>query len=84
GAERLRRLRKPNLVAWAINRARRADPAAVAELIAAGDRLQEAQRQLVSGGERGLLRDASADERAWVGRVAATAEAELAAAGHTA
>lgn len=84
GAERLRQLRKPNLVAWSINRARRAEPAAVDELISAGDRLQEAQRQLVSGGERGLLRDAAADERALVGRVAALAEAELAAAGRTA
>jgi hypothetical protein len=84
GAETLRQLRKPNLVAWSLNRVRRSDTDAVDELIAAGERLQEAQRQLVSGGERGLLRDASADERAHVGRVAGLAAAELAAAGHPA
>ena len=84
GAETLKRLRKPNLVAWSLNRVRRADADTVEELIAAGERLQEAQRQLVSGGERGLLRDASADERRLVGRVADLATAELAAAGHAA
>lgn len=84
GAETLKMLRKPNLVAWSLNRVRRSDTGAVDELIAAGERLQEAQRQLVSGGERGLLRDASADERAQVGRVADLAAAELAAAGHPA
>ena len=82
GADALKRLRKPNLVAWSLNRVRRAQADAVEELIAAGERLQEAQRQLVSRGERGLLRDAAADERRLVGRVADLASAELAAAGH--
>ena len=84
GAETLKRLRKPNLVAWSLNRVRRAEADTVEELIGAGERLQEAQRQLVSGGERGLLRDASADERRLVGRVADLASAELGAAGHAA
>jgi hypothetical protein len=84
GADTLKRLRKPNLVAWSLNRARRVEAGTVDELIAAGERLQEAQRQLVSGGERGLLRDASAEERRLVGRVADLASAELAAAGHAA
>ena len=82
GADTVKRLRKPNLVAWSLNRVRRAQADVVEELIAAGERLQEAQRQLVSGGERGLLRDAAADERRLVGRVADLASAELAAAGH--
>ena len=82
GADTVKRLRKPNLVAWSLNRVRRAQADAVEELIAAGERLQEAQRQLVSRGERGLLRDAAADERRLVGRVADLASAELGAAGH--
>ena len=82
GADALKRLRKPNLVAWSLNRVRRAQADAVEELIAAGERLQEAQRQLVSRGERGLLRDAAADERRLVGHVADLASAELGAAGH--
>ena len=84
GAEGLKRLRKPNLVAWSLNRVRRAEPGVVDELLAAGERLQEAQRKLVSGGERGLLRDAAADERALVGRVADLAAAELRTVGHAA
>ena len=84
GAEVLKRLRKPNLVAWSLNRVRRAEPGVVDELLNAGERLQEAQRKLVSGGERGLLRDAAADERALVGRVADLAAAELRTVGHAA
>ncbi len=84
GAEVLGRLRKPNLVAWSLNRVRRTEAGTVDELIAAGERLQEAQRQLVTGGERGLLRDASAEERRLVGYVADLASAELGAAGHPA
>jgi hypothetical protein len=83
-AEVLKRLRKPNLVAWSLNRVRRAEPGVVDELLAAGERLQEAQRKLVSEGERGLLRDAAADERALVGRVADLAAAELRTVGHAA
>src|SRR4030081_1955961 len=75
-------LRKPNLLAWALNQARHRDPERVDELIAAGERLQKAQDQLVAGGERGLLRDAGADERRLVEEVVALAERELAGAGH--
>ncbi len=81
GAEALKQQRKPNLVAWSLNRVRRSDPDAIEELIEAGERLGEAQRQLVASGARGSLRDAGADERAHVRRVAELASAELAAAG---
>jgi hypothetical protein len=84
GAEALKRLRKPNRVAWALNRVRWAQGDTVQELLAAGERLQAAQRQLVGGGGRGVLRDAAADERRLVGRVADLAAAELGAAGHVA
>ncbi|MBV8953104.1 MAG: hypothetical protein JO179_03130 [Solirubrobacterales bacterium] len=83
-AAEVKRLRKPNRVAWALNRARRREPDKVQQLIAAGAQLQQAQRQLVSAGERGLLRSAVAEERELVGEVVALAERELAEGGHPA
>ena len=83
-AAEVKRLRKPSRLAWALNQVRRHDPEPVDELIAAGERLQEAQRQLVEAGERGLLRDAAADERELVGKIADLAERELATSGHPA
>jgi hypothetical protein len=82
GAAGVKRLRKPTLPAWALNQAKRREPEQVAELIEAGRRLQDAQQQLVAGGERGLLRSAAADERRLVEQVVAVAEQELAGAGH--
>jgi hypothetical protein len=84
GAAEVKRMRKPNRVAWALNRARRREPDKVQQLIAAGAQLQQAQRQLVSAGERGLLRSAVAEERELVGEVVALAERELAEGGHPA
>jgi hypothetical protein len=83
-ATEVKRLRKPSRLAWALNQVRRQDSAAVDDLLAAGQRLQDAQRQLVEAGERGLLRDAAAEERELVGKVAELAERELAASGHPA
>jgi hypothetical protein len=83
-AAEIKRLRKPSRLAWALNQVRRHDPDPVDELIGAGERLQEAQRQLVEAGERGLLRDAAAEERELVGRIAELAERELARSGHPA
>jgi hypothetical protein len=83
-AAEVKRLRKPSRLAWALNQVRRHDPEPMDELIAAGERLQEAQRQLVEAGERGLLRDAAAEERELVGRIADLAERELATSGHPA
>src|SRR5438552_1764328 len=78
----VKRLRKPSLLAWGLNQARHRDPQRVDQLIDAGQRLQEAQQQLVAGGQRGLLRDAAADERRMVEEVVALAERELSGAGH--
>src|SRR5207302_10213020 len=74
--------RKRALPAWALDRAQRRERELVASLIEAGRRLQDAQQQLVAGGERGLLRSAAADERRLVEQVVAVAEQELASAGH--
>ncbi len=83
-ADEVKRLRKPNLVGWALNQVRNQHPDRVSELLAAGQRLQDAQRQLVSGGERGLLRSAVSEERELVEEVVSLAERQLAAAGHNA
>jgi hypothetical protein len=83
-AAEVKRLRKPNLIAWALNHVRHRDPELIDRLIEAGDGLQEAQQQLVAGGERGALRDAAAEERRRVDEVVARAEQELRAAGHPA
>lgn len=83
-ADEVKRLRKPNLVGWALNQVRNQHPDRVSELLAAGQRLQDAQRQLVSGGERGLLRSAVSEERKLIEEVVSLAERQLAAAGHNA
>jgi hypothetical protein len=92
-ADRVRRLRKPSVTAWALNRARAADPERVSELLVAGERLRDAQDGLFGAGSsegssagsggRDALRTASAGERRLVDALVAAAEAELAAAGHT-
>jgi hypothetical protein len=79
GAE-VKRLRKPSVAAWALNRVRRGDPGQSDELIEAGRRLREAQEQLIASGDREPLTQASADERRLVGELARQAERELAAA----
>jgi hypothetical protein len=83
-AAEVKRLRKPSRLAWALNQVRRHERDQVDELLAAGERLQEAQRELVQAGERGMLRTAAAEERELVGRIVGLAERELAAAGHPA
>jgi hypothetical protein len=83
-AEAVKRLRKPSLIAWALNRVRHEHRDRVEALLRAGQRLQEAQRQLVTGGERGRLREAAAAERSAVEDVVDLAEAQLAQAGRPA
>jgi hypothetical protein len=80
----VKRLRKPNLIAWALNSVRHHEPELIEGLIGAGERLQAAQQQLVAGGERGVLRTAATEERRLVDEVVARAEQELRAAGHPA
>ncbi|MGZ4149550.1 MAG: hypothetical protein ACXVQJ_05895, partial [Actinomycetota bacterium] len=82
GAEVVKALRRPSLVAWAVNAAARARPDEVARLLGAGTRLDEAQRQALAG--RGGARDlrAASDERRDAVRALTEAAAEaLEAAG---
>ena len=82
-ADEVKRLRKPNLVAWALNQVARAMPERVQALIDAGDRLADAQRELVSGGDREKLRSAAVAERELIEELVALGEQELSGAGHT-
>jgi len=76
------RLRKPNLVAWALNQVRRSAREKVDELVAAGERLHEAQQRLVAEGDSEGLRRSAADERGLVEQLVGLAEQELEHAGH--
>jgi hypothetical protein len=60
-------LRKPSVAAWAVNQLVRTQGRAVAELFDAGDRLREAQADLLAGsGDGRVLRSAGQRERAAV------------------
>jgi hypothetical protein len=81
-AGEVKALRKPSLAAWALNHVRHNEPARVKDLLTAGNKLQRAQAQLVSGGKPDQLREAAAAERQMVDDVVALAEKALADAGH--
>ena len=65
-AERVRRLRKPSVSAWAVNLAVRANRADADRLLEAGRRLRGAQEAALAGRGRDELRDAMAEEQAAV------------------
>jgi hypothetical protein len=69
-AEAVRKLRKPTVAAWGLNSVARADPAAVDDLLAAGDVLRAAQEAALRGDAAGL-RSATEARRRAVGALAA-------------
>ncbi len=77
--ERVKKLRKPSAAAWALNQAVRRSPKALKEFLAAGEQLREAHQELLAGGERQGVDEATRRERAAAG--ALVAEAERAAEG---
>jgi hypothetical protein len=81
-SDAVKRTRKPSVSAWAINQVRHHEPERVNELLAAGARLRDAQEALLSGGDRGRLREAAADERALVSDVVQLAIDQLKRVGH--
>src|SRR5690349_13857683 len=81
-AGEVKALRKPTLAAWALNHVRHNEPGRVKDLLTAGNKLQKAQAQLVSGGKPDQLREAAAAERQMVDDVVALAEKALADPGH--
>jgi hypothetical protein len=80
-AERVRRLRRPTVVAWAVNQVARTRPELVAELVEAGDRLRQAQRRALSGLRDSGLRAAAAERRELLDRLLAAASGVLVDAG---
>jgi hypothetical protein len=81
-AAEVKALRRPTLVAWAVNVAARARPKEVARLLDAGTRLDEAQRRALAGrGDAADLRSATDDRRDAVRALAEAAAEALAAAG---
>lgn len=81
-AKRVAKLAKPTQAVWAVNQLARGDSAALDELFAAGDRLGEAQRDLIAGdGDRDALRAAGQRERAAVDALVAAAQTVIGAAG---
>ncbi len=83
-AAEVKQLRKPSVVAWSLNQARRHAPGRIVALLAAAGALREAQEALLGGGGQAALREAAAAERALVQEVAELAEHELKEAGHPA
>jgi hypothetical protein len=80
-AQAVKALRKPTAAAWALNQLARRRGGDVAELLAAGERLRQAQDDLLEGGDREALAEAVAEERDVVARLARDATAIGAEAG---
>jgi hypothetical protein len=80
-ADAVKGLRKPTIAAWALNQlARRREPD-VTRLLEAGERLRQAQAELLAGGGREELDAAAAEERELVAALARDAAAIAADAG---
>jgi hypothetical protein len=63
-ADEIRALGKPSVSAWTINQLSRREPAAVRDLLSAGDAVREAQKRLLrEAGKPDSLRNALAKER---------------------
>ncbi len=82
GAAAVKKLRRPTVAAWAVDRAARAEPQLLDELLAAGERLAGAQRQAMSG-KRGTddLRTATEERRDIIRRLTVVALGVLQEAG---
>ena len=83
-ADAVKALDKPSVSAWAVNQLARTAPDDVAALLAAGERLRDAQEGVLTGDPPERLREASAAERAAVSKLVKAGERILAAAGHAA
>jgi hypothetical protein len=83
-ATRVRGLKKPSLAAWAANSLARRHRAEVEKLVRAGERLREAQRSVLEGGEATTLREAVAARRKLTDRLVDRATEMLGEGGHAA
>ena len=82
-AERVVKLRKPSLAAWAVNQLVRTQRREIDALFKAGDALQRAQAALLSGkGDAGSLREAAEAERRALDGLTVKARGLLSSEGH--
>jgi hypothetical protein len=80
-AAAVKKLKRPSIVAWAVNAASRGWPEEVAALREAGQELRRAQRKALSGGGGEDLRRATDDRRALIQTLADAAVAAIGARG---
>lgn len=80
-AAAVKKLRRPTVVAWALNQVARAQPDMVDELVEAGSAVQRAQTAAIGSGDPGDLRAAAQRRRQIVSDLARSA-AELAGSTH--
>lgn len=73
----MKKLRRPSVVAWAVNRAAREAPDQVVALREAGQALRRAQRKALSGGGGDELRAATDERRAVVQQLVGAAVAAI-------
>jgi hypothetical protein len=82
-AERVKALRKPSAAVWAVNQLARRQQKDYRALLQAGDRLREAQEQVLGGESPETLQEAAAAERQLVERLTEKGRAVLEVAGHS-
>jgi hypothetical protein len=78
-AAAVKKLRKPSIVAWAVNAAARERPDDVQALLRAGDALRRAQQAAVAGSGDVDLREATQERRSIIASLADTAASALGA-----
>ena len=81
-ADEAKALRKPSVVAWAVNQLARERELDVQRLIRAGERLEQAQTEAVLGSDGGEFDEARRDERDALERLSAAARSVLEGGGH--
>jgi hypothetical protein len=82
-ADRVKALRKPSAAVWAVNQLARRQQKDYRALLQAGDRLREAQEQVLGGESPETLQEAAAAERQLVERLTEKGRAVLEVAGHS-
>jgi hypothetical protein len=83
GAAAVKKLRRPTVAAWALNRLATEDPDGVADLLASGEALSQAQRDAMGGGSASELHDATARRRTLVSELTRRAAGILREAGRS-
>jgi Alanine-zipper, major outer membrane lipoprotein len=84
GDPEIKKLKKPSVSAWAVNQLARKREVDVRRLLRAGERLEQAQRGLVGGGDQRAFAEAQREERDAVRRLRTEAAEILRDGGHPA